>query len=56
VAAAEAGDPLEDVMFVKLTQCFAAVASLGGCPVLTAPVGALRDGSPVAITLMAVQR
>lgn len=49
-------DTLELLMFAKLTQSFNALATLGNCPTLTAPVGVLRDGSPVAISIMAVQK
>ena len=47
---------VEKDVFVKLVQCFCSLTSLGGCPTVTCPVGTLRDGSPVAITLFAVQR
>ncbi len=47
--------PAFDV-FAKLTEAFNAVATLGGCPSLTSPVGVLRDGSPVAISILAVHR
>ncbi len=49
-------DPMEFVMFGKLTQAFHALATLGSCPTVTLPVGELRDGSPVAISVMAVYR
>lgn len=43
-------------VFAKLTSCFNALGYLGGCPTLTVPVGQLRDGSPVAVTLLAVHK
>ncbi|KAL6761662.1 hypothetical protein V8C86DRAFT_805711 [Haematococcus lacustris] len=47
---------VEKAVFSKLARCFSVLASLGGCPSLTVPVGRLRDGSPIAISLMAVQK
>ena len=47
---------IEFDVFSKLTACFNALSFLGGCPTLTVPVGYLRDGSPVAITLLAVHK
>ena len=49
-------DPGEYAIFSKLVRCFHAFASLGGCPSLTCPVGTLRDGSPVAITVVGVAK
>uniref|UniRef100_A0A7S3VIH0 Amidase domain-containing protein n=1 Tax=Dunaliella tertiolecta TaxID=3047 RepID=A0A7S3VIH0_DUNTE len=43
-------------VFAKLTSCFNALGFLGACPTLTVPVGSLRDGSPVAISLLAVHK
>ncbi|GAX80630.1 hypothetical protein CEUSTIGMA_g8065.t1 [Chlamydomonas eustigma] len=49
-------DKVEQEVFEKLVQCFNSVTSLGGCPSVTCPVGSLRDGSPISISLFAVQR
>ncbi len=47
---------VEHDVFVKLAQCFSAITALGGCPSVTCPIGALRDGSPVSISLFAVHK
>lgn len=55
-ATAAAAPQIEHTVFTKLATCFNAFAVLGGCPTLIAPVGSLRDGSPVAISLLAVHK
>jgi Asp-tRNA(Asn)/Glu-tRNA(Gln) amidotransferase A subunit family amidase len=47
---------VEMSVFVKLTRAFNVLATLGSCPTVTVPVGQLRDGSPVAISLLAVHK
>ena len=43
-------------VFEKLGAVFHCFASLAGCPVVTVPVGMLRDGSPVAISMFGVHK
>lgn len=47
---------VERDVFAKLARCFNALGLLGSCPTVTVPVGTLRDGSPVAVSLLAVHK
>ena len=47
---------VEKAVFAKLARCFNVLPMLGGCPSVTVPIGSLRDGSPVAISLMGMHK
>ncbi|KAG1660040.1 hypothetical protein FOA52_010025 [Chlamydomonas sp. UWO 241] len=49
-------DDVEADVFSRLVQAFSSIASLGCTPCVTCPIGNLRDGSPVAISLFGVAK